>query len=434
MIKKKSELLERLNWDWDIYLCLIGILLLIFGVYSYKNANTVNGNVVLFVTFVACVFVLFDFISKLFGKTEGKIGNVLRIALPSVISIAVIGVNAFIGIDGLLGLKEEDLLKLNNIFTLFGLGLSIICMTSYLNKHELSEKKQSIANQIEDNEFYIFYANADRNGTGNLWHESSSGAYLYTFLTSYLSQKSIEQLIFHKVAGKLENTNILGIYYNDKNKNRTVVRIKLLDFSLFEKEVKFSFEKIEDTGILSSAIINKLGKIYSHQICGQKQLIVRVKQDINEFLREVRNSSVGTENINTSENILYTTDVSILNELFTTFSGLKMHNFFDFLSDTRTVYIEQVIEFQESIKLFLSPHNRLRNKNLEEAKVEFLTVFGEFLSFTTIFDSYNGITARFKPKSDDEEEKYLNIARKTYGKWGNFLDTVVREAPDYEMK
>jgi Na+/H+ antiporter NhaD/arsenite permease-like protein len=157
------------------------------------------------------------------------------------------------------------------------------------------------------------------------------------------------------------------------------------------------------------------------------------------YIREIRKKLVKDHeetklDFEPQEDFLSASDIKVLDKLFEIFSGSIMHHFFEYLADTRSVFINQTIDFHEAIKLFLSPHNRLRNENLEKAKVEFLTVFGEFLSYSTKFDSNNGVTARFKPKSDREEAEYLEIAKKTYKQWSDFLNTIAKEAPNYQIK
>ncbi|USK82623.1 putative lipase [Peribacillus frigoritolerans] len=165
----------------------------------------------------------------------------------------------------------------------------------------------------------------------------------------------------------------------------------------------------------------------------------RVYSLITNFLKS--NIKNGTENPDVSnldkkpqENGLSASDIAVLDKLFDIFSGNIMYNFFENLADTRSVYIKQVIHFDEAIKLFLSPHNKLRNQTLEKAKVEFLTVFEELLSYSSSFNSNNGVTARFKINSDEEEVKYLVIVKKTYKQWSDFWEVVAKEAPNYQIK
>ncbi|TKI82198.1 hypothetical protein [Bacillus mycoides] len=158
------------------------------------------------------------------------------------------------------------------------------------------------------------------------------------------------------------------------------------------------------------------------------------------YIKEIKKRTVNNQNaLNVDpipeEKVLSASDEAILDKLFNVFSGSILHNFFEGLAETRSVFIGQAANFEEELKLFLSPHNRLRNKQLEDAKVQFLSDFQNFLSFTTQFDTYNGsVTARFKAKTDEEEEIYLGMVRKLYKEWANFLEIVEKEAPNYQIK
>ncbi|WP_375088848.1 hypothetical protein ACDZ29_23275 [Peribacillus sp. RS7] len=157
------------------------------------------------------------------------------------------------------------------------------------------------------------------------------------------------------------------------------------------------------------------------------------------YIREIRNQIVkkpDESNLDNSppDNVLSASDISVLDNLFDTFSGCTMYDFFDTLADTRSVNINQAVHFDEAIKLFLSPHKRLRSQTLEKAKGEFLNAFGEFLLYSTSFESNNGVIARFKSKSDEEEDRYLEIVRRTYKQWSDFLVTVAKEVPNYQIK
>ncbi|HDR7686066.1 TPA: hypothetical protein QCX85_001424 [Bacillus toyonensis] len=158
------------------------------------------------------------------------------------------------------------------------------------------------------------------------------------------------------------------------------------------------------------------------------------------YIKEIKKRIVNDQNeLNVDpipeENVLSASDVAILDKLFNVFSGSILHNFFECLAETRSVFIDQATSFEEELKLLLSPYNRLRNKQLEDAKVQFLSDLQNFLLFTTQFDTYNGgITARFKAKTDEEEEIYLGMVRKLYEEWANFLEIVEKEAPNYQIK
>lgn len=186
---------------------------------------------------------------------------------------------------------------------------------------------------------------------------------------------------------------------------------------------------IEDVGIVEA----------NHRTICKVDRNHRVYSLITNFLKS--NIKNGTENPDLSnldnkpqEKVLIAFDTAVLDKIFDIFSGNTMHIFFDYLFDTSSVFINQVIEFDESIKLFLSPHNKLRNQTLEKAKYEFLTALGELLSYTTSFDSNNGVTARFKAYSVEELEEYQGIVQKAFKQWSEFLDKVVDEVPIYKIK
>ncbi|MCT9853680.1 hypothetical protein P2R64_01685 [Priestia megaterium] len=174
---------------------------------------------------------------------------------------------------------------------------------------------------------------------------------------------------------------------------------------------------------------------YSYFILGLIIIIMYLIAYI-KMIRDRKNENpVETNSANNpKENSLSTSDILILDHIFDIFSGTEMYNFFDYLADTRSVNINQITKYDEGIKLFLSPHKRLRNQLLEKAKVEFLTAFENFLTYSTSFDSNNGLTARFKAKSKEEEVSYLKIVNEIYEEWSKFLDAVAKEAPNYHIK
>ncbi|MED4069608.1 hypothetical protein [Priestia megaterium] len=173
----------------------------------------------------------------------------------------------------------------------------------------------------------------------------------------------------------------------------------------------------------------------SYIIIGLIIIIMYLIAYVKVIRDKINGNSIEVKSSNSSkENILSTSDTLILDHIFDCFSGTEMYNFFDYLADTRSININQVTKYDEGIKLFLSPHKRLRNHLLEKAKVEFLTAFENFLTYSTSFDSNNGLTARFKAKSKEEEASYLKIVNEVYEEWSKFLDAVAKEAPNYHIK
>lgn len=251
-----------------------------------------------------------------------------------------------------------------------------------------------------------------------------------------------------------EKTNEYNALFNqdlNPNNDEGYILIKILDDSKAQVVDFGEIQEKEKINLMLNYVYIKenYSELYSKLIYEFNQLIKKwlsltngefIVDNLNHF--EIKKETIQKKierNISKPEtlkhNALSEMDVAILDKLFNVFSGSIMHSFFEYLAETRSVLINQATIFDEEIKVFLSPHNRLRNKQLEEAKVQFFSDFENFLSFTTQFHTYNGgITARFKAKTDKEEEIYLGMVRNLYKKWSEFLEVVAKEAPNYIIK
>ncbi|WP_378955747.1 hypothetical protein [Pelosinus sp. sgz500959] len=147
-----------------------------------------------------------------------------------------------------------------------------------------------------------------------------------------------------------------------------------------------------------------------------------------------------------SSNEILPIDKKLLTEVSAVFTGYKMHQFFEELSNSRSVYLEMMTDFEIGLSRLLAPDKKMRNRDLEEVRSSFLYAIQEFLNFsTTTFSSINNVTARFyggvsefqlltthREGFDKEDVEYLELIRRIYKRWEELHEQVRGALPDFD--